>query len=157
MNIFRVWRQLRVYVHLERCSSESVTFSESITLKMNSPCFQLCRVYSNSLKMSNAGKFPWRCFLGVTHISLERERKIRPPLFMSAIKRKIRHFQVVVVQWRQRNGEMYKKAWCTCKILVLLHHYAKNQLKSGKPKVRQDMRLTAVVGQEMLHRPEATQ
>ena len=151
MYIFRVWRQLRVYVHLERCSSESVT------LKMNSPCFKLCRVYSNSLKMSNAGKFPWRCFLGVTHISLERERKIRPPLFMSAIKRKIRHFQVVVVQWRQRNGEMYKKAWCTCKILVLLHHYAKNQLKSGKPKVRQDMRLTAVVGQEKPHRPEATQ
>ena len=33
----------------------------------------------------------------------------------------------------------------------------KNLLKSGKPKVRQDMRLTAVVGQEMLHRPEATQ
>ena len=29
--------------------------------------------------------------------------------------------------------------------------------KSGKPKVRQDMRLTAVVGQEKPHRPEATQ
>ena len=29
--------------------------------------------------------------------------------------------------------------------------------KSGKPKVRQDMRLTAVAGQEKPHRPEATQ
>ena len=38
-----------------------------------------------------------------------------------------------------------------------LNHYAKNQLKSGKPEVRHDMRLTAVVGQETLHRPEATQ
>ena len=52
--IFRVWQQLRVSVHLERCNSESVTF------KMNSRFFKLCRVYSNSLKMSNVGKFPWR-------------------------------------------------------------------------------------------------
>ena len=63
------------------------------TSKMNSRFFKLCRVYSNSLKMSNPGAD----FLG-THLSLERERKIRPPLFTSAIKRKIRHFQVVVVQ-----------------------------------------------------------
>ena len=70
--------------------------------------------------MSNPGAD----FLG-NHLSLERERKIRSSVFMSAIKRKIRHFQVVVVQWRQRNGEMYKKRDARAKILVLLNHYAK--------------------------------
>ena len=42
-------------------------------------------------------------------------------------------------------------------LFCLIDHYAKNLLKSGKPKVRQDMRLTAVAGQEKPHRPEATQ
>ena len=35
--------------------------------------------------------------------SLERERKIRRRLFALSIKPEIRHFHVVVVQWRQRN------------------------------------------------------
>ena len=33
--------------------------SENVTFKMNWCFFQLCRVYSNSLKISNVGKFPW--------------------------------------------------------------------------------------------------
>ena len=33
--------------------------SETVTFKMNSRFFKLCRVYSNSLKMSNVGEFPW--------------------------------------------------------------------------------------------------
>ena len=33
--------------------------SKNITSKMNSPFFKPCRVYSNSLKMSNVGEFPW--------------------------------------------------------------------------------------------------
>ena len=32
--------------------------SENVTFKMNWLFFKLCRVYSNFLKMSNAGKFP---------------------------------------------------------------------------------------------------
>ena len=35
--------------------------------------------------------------------SSERERKFRRRLFTSSIKREIRNFHVVVVQWRQRN------------------------------------------------------
>ena len=35
------------------------------------------------------------------HSSLERKRKIRRRLFMSSIKREIRYFRVVVVQWQQ--------------------------------------------------------
>jgi len=38
--------------------------SENVTFKMNWSFFRLCRVYSNFLKMSNAGKFPWSWFLG---------------------------------------------------------------------------------------------
>ena len=34
---------------------------------------------------------------------LERERKVRRSLFTFSIKRDIRNFHVVVVQWRQRN------------------------------------------------------
>ena len=37
--------------------------SENFTFKMNWLFFKLCRVYSNLLKMSNAGKFPWSWFL----------------------------------------------------------------------------------------------
>ena len=41
------------------------------------------------------------------HSSVEREKVIRRRLFTSSIKLAIRHFQ------------MYKKAWCTCKVVVL--------------------------------------
>ena len=51
--------------------------------------------------------------------SLERERKIRRRLFTFSIKHKIRHFHVF--NWSCRDGiEMYQKAWCTCKVVVLL-------------------------------------
>ena len=51
------------------------------------------------------------------HSSLERERKIRRRLFTTSIKRKITHFHVVVVPWRQRNVQ---KEWCTCKVVFCL-------------------------------------
>ena len=38
--------------------------SENITLKINSHFFKLCRVYSNLLKISNAGEFPCSWFIG---------------------------------------------------------------------------------------------
>ena len=50
------------------------------------------------------------------HSSLEREKEIRRRLFTSSIKLAIRHFHVVVVQ---EGEEMYKIAWCTCKVVVL--------------------------------------
>ena len=52
--------------------------------------------------MSNVGESPWSWFLR-DYTSFERERKIRFRLFTSSIQREIRHFQAVVVQWRQRN------------------------------------------------------
>ena len=44
------------------------------------------------------------------HVRLERERKICLGLFTSPIKREIRHFHVVVVQWRQRNVQKKRDA-----------------------------------------------
>ena len=46
--------------------------SENVTFKMNWLFFKLCRVYSNLLKMSNAGKFPWSWFLGGLLVSAEQ-------------------------------------------------------------------------------------
>ena len=45
-------------------SIDNINGSENITSKMNSPFFKPCRVYSNSLKMSNVGEFPWIWALG---------------------------------------------------------------------------------------------
>ena len=54
--------------------------------------------YSNSFILSNASE------LFLSRISsLQRERNLSCRLFTSSIKREIRHFPVVVVQWRQRN------------------------------------------------------
>ena len=53
--------------------------------------------------MSNVGEFLARFVSWGLHPSLERERKFRRLLFTSSIIREIRHFHVVVVQWRQRN------------------------------------------------------
>ena len=50
--------------------------------------------------------------------SSEREIKFRRCLFTSSLKREIRHFHVEVVQ--ENRKEMYKKAWSTCKAVVLL-------------------------------------
>ena len=37
--------------------------NENVSFKMNSRFFNLCRVYSNLLKMANVGEFPWSWFL----------------------------------------------------------------------------------------------
>ena len=37
--------------------------SENVSFKMNFRYFNLCRVYSNLLKMANVGEFPWSWFL----------------------------------------------------------------------------------------------
>ena len=36
--------------------------SENVTFKMNSRFFNLCRIYSNLLKMASVGEFPWSWF-----------------------------------------------------------------------------------------------
>ena len=72
--------------------------SENVTFKMNKCFFKLCRVYSNSMKMLNVGKFPLELISWGPHSSLERERNFGRRLLSSSIKRETGHFHVVVVQ-----------------------------------------------------------
>ena len=51
--------------------------SENVILKMNSRCFNLSRIYSNSLKMSNTGEFPWSWFIwDRNHVWKEKENYV---------------------------------------------------------------------------------
>ena len=60
-----------------------------------------------------------RCINFLRSPLFEREKEIRRRLFMSSIKLAIRHLHVVVLQGRTVIKEMYKKAWCTCTVVVL--------------------------------------
>ena len=78
--------------------------SENITLKIISHFFKLCRVYSSCWKYQMLVNFPVVDLLG-TALKFRRDRKICRDVFESYIKRPVRDFHVVVVQWRQRNVE----------------------------------------------------
>ena len=75
--------------------------SENVTIKINSRFFNVFCVYSKLLKMPNVGEWPQAGFLGTVH-KFSKTKKIRSRLFTSSRKREIRHFNVVVVQGRQR-------------------------------------------------------
>ena len=86
-------------------------------LKMNSRCLKLYRAYSVSF---NSSTVAWQISLELNskglYQSSGKEKENCCFVFPSSIKREIRHFHVVVVQ---RLQEMYKRAWCTCKVVVL--------------------------------------
>ena len=89
-------------------------------VKVSSLSFMFSYMWKGNRVLSNIPEPPG--YLGLIsyglHSSLEREKNIRRRLGTSSIKRKIRHFHVVVVQRRQRN---VLKAWRTCKVVVLLY------------------------------------
>ena len=89
--------------------------------------FKLHRDYSNSLYFIKCMRTllelksrSVRLIQELIQVWKEKENsgKFRPCLFTSCVKRKTKHFHVAVVQWRQGNVQ---KAWCTCKVDVLLH------------------------------------
>ena len=61
--------------------------------------------YSNSFNSSNVGKFYWSWILRL-YESSGKEKESRCLEFTSSTKQEIRHFHVVVVQWRQRNVQI---------------------------------------------------
>ena len=76
-------------------------------------------IYSYLLTLSNVGEPNGVEFQGIiSKFKSEKKNKFRRCLFKLSIKRKIRHLHVVVVQKWQRNAKI--KAWCTCKVVVLL-------------------------------------
>ena len=69
----------------------------------------------------------WQMFLELNskrlYQSSGKEKESRCLMFTSSTKREFRHFHLIVVQRRQK---MYKKAWCTWKLLVLLFFFFAN-------------------------------
>jgi len=55
LNISVFWS----YTKIGSFSIDDGNGSENVSFKMNSRFFNLCRVYSNLLKMASVGKFPW--------------------------------------------------------------------------------------------------
>ena len=88
--------------------------SENVTFKMNSRFSKLCRVYSNSLKVSNVGEFPWSWFLGDHTQVLEEKEKfvvvcLRPPQNVKL---------GIITPYSCSDGkEMYKKRDARAKLL----------------------------------------
>ena len=63
---FQMLRCIRNYSLLSVLATSLGSFSiddgngsENVSFKMNSRFFNLCRVYSNLLKMASVGEFPW--------------------------------------------------------------------------------------------------
>ena len=83
---------------------------------MNSHFFSLYRDYSNSLTLSNASELFWR-WISINHIQVHLEKEN----FVIACLRPSQNVKLgIFTGSRAVDGkEMYKKAWCTCKVVVL--------------------------------------
>ena len=85
--------------------------------------FNLHRDSSNSITLSNVGEHFWSWIPEKPYPSSEWERKFHSSLLTSSIKCDIRHFLVVVVQWRQRNVQksvMHVQSCCFANPNLLL-------------------------------------
>ena len=58
---------------------------------------------ANNLLWSNVGELSWSWILKNNISTFRKRRNFLHGLFTSSLKRKVRHFHVVVVQWWQRN------------------------------------------------------
>ena len=91
--------------------------SKNVIQKMHLRPFKLYRVYFEPLNSSNVGDFFWSWLLTdfIHHAQIEKGKFVivcpRPP-------RRVRRFHVIVVQWTSKKCN--KKAWCTCRAVVLL-------------------------------------
>ena len=85
--------------------------------------FAFFQSLSRLLQLIHFVKYNWTLFEPNSKepcSSSERKRKFSRRLFTSSIKRGIRHFHVVSVQWRQRNVQKsVMHSWCTCRVVVL--------------------------------------
>ena len=121
-NLFKDLKRQTTYIIGTSHSIDDGDGSETVAIKTSLRFHKLCGVYSNSLKMSNLSRnFSGDELLGTTPKFRRQSYDTRRRLFTSSISRRIRHFQVVVVQERQRNLETYQKVSCTSKIVVLLN------------------------------------
>ena len=90
---------------------------ENVTLKVNSRRLKLNRANSISFNSSNVGKFFWGWILKdcVKVQEKKKEGVVLCPRTLQNVKLGI------FMSYSCSDGkEMYKKAWCTCKVIVLL-------------------------------------
>ena len=90
MNIvlFVIWE---CHVHNWK-RKENEDGSENVTFKMNWRFFKLCRVLLQFAKKGLFRQISLELISWGPHSNLEREREFRRRLFMSSIKREIRHY-----------------------------------------------------------------
>ena len=89
--------------HIRDLKQERTTTAVKTSVKkMNLRSFKLNRVYLDPLNMSNAGDFSWSWILKDFIQVQKQEGKFVVVLFTSSIKRQIRRFHVVIVQWTSR-------------------------------------------------------
>ena len=83
---------------------------------MNSHFFSLYRDYSNLLTLSNASDLLWR-WISINHIQVHTEKEN----FVIACLRLSQNVKLGILMWQSCSDgkEMYKKAWCTCQVVVL--------------------------------------
>ena len=92
------------------CLNASLLWLFSISLDYVFLCtyFVKCRRTLNGVEFQGT----------ISKFKSEKNNKFRCCLFTLSIKCKIRHLHIGVVQKWQRNAKI--KAWCTCKVVVLL-------------------------------------
>ena len=89
---------------------------ENVTSKVNSRCFQLYRAYSISFNSSNVGIFFWRWIL--KDCIKVQEKKKKAIVLCSRPLQNVK-LGIFTLQLCGDGNEMYKKAWCTCRVVVL--------------------------------------
>ena len=99
---------------------------ENVTWTVKSHCFKLYRAYSISFNSTNVGDLFWSWIPKKTIEVQEKktEKESRFLVFTSSTKREIRHFHVVVVQWRQRNIQksvMHVQSCCCANLSLFFY------------------------------------
>ena len=89
---------------------------EDVILKLNWRWFKLFHAYSISFNSSNVGKFFWRWILKA--VSKFRNRKRKSFCCCSRSPQNVK-IGTLTLKSCSDGKEMYKKAWCTSKIVVL--------------------------------------
>ena len=84
--------------------------------KGNSHLFSLYHDYSNSLTFSNASEIFWS-WISINHIQVHEENECCQCLFTFFTKHD--WLGIFTGSLAVDGKEMYKKAWCTCKVVVL--------------------------------------
>ena len=104
-------------------NNESDGYRKKSLKKVKSRCFILYRVYSISFNSSNIDSIIF-CGVEIKDCIKGQEKKERRYLvFTTSTKREIRHFHVVVVQWRERyvqKSVMHVQSCCFANLSQLL-------------------------------------